>query len=140
LTPQCASADRGGCNACREDAAAEKRSLQRAQAMHSTAAEARSLSHRIETRDRLAGRTKHPALQVGLYPAEALAADDEFTNRDQRQCLCVVDLLEFAEPDAVAAISAQCGDATQLLVVHQLLAARDGRIVAADRILHRLEL
>ena len=39
------------------------------------------------------------------------------------------------KPDAVAAVFAHRGDAAQLLVVHQLLAARDGGVIVRDFVL-----
>jgi len=95
---------------------------QRAQPVHAAATEAGRFPHRIEPRDRLSFRVEHPALKVGHDAAEALAADDEFTNRDQRQCLWIIDRLKFAEADAIAAIFSQCCNAAQLLVVHQAFA------------------
>src|ERR1700730_14607924 len=90
-----------------------ERALQRPQAVDAAAAEAGGLSNRIEPLDRLAGCVEHPALQVGPDAAEALAADDVLTNRNQRQCLGLVDRLEFAQPDPVATVLAQCRDAAQ---------------------------
>src|SRR6185437_13744984 len=109
--------DRSGRKATRQDAAAKERSFQGAQAVDAAAAKARGLADRIKPRDRLARSVERPALKIGLDAAEALATDDEFTNRDQRQCLCVIDRLEFAEPDAIAPVVPQVSDPPQLLVV-----------------------
>jgi hypothetical protein len=62
-------------------------------------------------------RVQHAALQVGLDAAEALAADDEFADRDQRPGLRVEDLLELAGAHAIALPVPHIGDAPQLLVV-----------------------
>src|SRR6516225_11798331 len=100
--------------------------------MHAAAAESGSLADCIEARDGLPGWINHLALQVGLDTTEALAADDKFTNRDQRQCLGVVDRLEFANSHPIAPIFSQGCDAAQLLIVHQVRTAQNRRIIARD--------
>src|SRR5262245_23746076 len=97
--------------------------------MHAATTEARRLSDCIKPRDRLARRIKHPALQIGPDTAEALAADDEFTNRNQGQCLWVIDRLEFAEPDTVPAVFAQVSDTAQLFIIHQLFASSNRGVI-----------
>jgi hypothetical protein len=76
---------------------------------------------------RRASSTRH--VQVGLDAAEALAADDELADREQRPRLRVEDLLELAGAQAIALPVAHIGDAPQLLVVVEGLAAGDLRIV-----------
>src|ERR1700739_806137 len=104
--------------------------------MHPATTKAGGLADREQAFDRLSARVEHAARKIRLDAAEALPADDEFTDRDQRQCLCVVDPLTIAEPDPIAAILPQRGNAAKLLVVHQAVAARNRRIILSNGILH----
>ena len=126
-------------NAPGKDAAAEESAFQRAQAVAAAAAEAGRLAGRIEPRDGLAGGIQHAAAEVGLDAAQALAADDELADGDERQRLVVENALRLAGADAVAFPLPQVRDALQLFVLGAFRAARDLRVVPGQRRGQRLD-
>ena len=81
--------------------------------------ETRCLPGREQSGNRRAVRVEHAARKVGLHSAQALAADHELADRDQRTGPCVVDPLETAGAQSVCTPVAQVRDATQLLVIVQ---------------------
>ena len=123
----------------RQHAAAEECSLEAALAIHSSAAESGRLADGEQSIDRPAGAIQHPALEVGLDAAHALAADHVLADRHQRPCARIQDLLELAGPQPVARPAPREGDAPQLLVIVEARPALDGRIVVRRRRIDRRE-
>src|SRR5438105_15570125 len=113
----CSLCDRFACDAPGQHAGAEEGALERAAPMDATTAEAGRFTDGVEPGNDRAVGLEHAARQIGLNPAQALAREDELANGDERHGLGVVDLLELADAQAIAAVVAKVGDAPQLLVV-----------------------
>ncbi len=120
-------------DAAGEQAAAEKGALEPALAVHAAAAEAGGLARREESVDR-ARRCRRergtsrsvwmPPMLLRLMTCSRIAISGPAPRSSDR--------LEGAGPDAVAGPAPQPGDAPQLLVVVEALAAPDRRVVAGD--------
>src|SRR5262249_9397276 len=106
--------------------------LERAASVDAAATEPRRLTDGVEPGDGGAVAAQHAALEIGLDAAQALAREDELAHRHQRQRLLVVDLLELADADAIAAVAAEVLQAAQLVVVVVGGAAHDLAVVVAD--------
>jgi len=137
---QVTAIERGGSGTRRQHAAAEEGAFEGAQAVHAATAKAGGLANGIQAVDRLAAAIQRAAGEIGLDAAEALAADDELADRDQRHGLAIEDGLALAGAQAIAAITAQEGDATQLFVVLEALGLHHAGVVLAHFALDRGQL
>src|SRR5262249_22589720 len=121
----------------REYTTAQKRPFERSFAVDAAAAEARGFADCVKPRNRLAvAGAEDTALKVGLDSSQAFSRQNELTDGNQRRSLRIENSLEVRGADAVAAISAEIGDAAQLVVIVVRRPARDHFVPVADGRFH----
>src|ERR1700730_5657657 len=85
--------------AAREQTPAQKRSLQRAIAVHAAAAESGGFAGRVEPPDDLAVASESARIEVGLETAKRLAGQDVELHRDQRSLFGIEDAMRLVGSD-----------------------------------------